>query len=29
MYDEERDRMLLFGGIGDAALGDLWELTFD
>jgi hypothetical protein len=29
IYDEAADRMLLFGGIGDAALGDLWELSFD
>jgi galactose oxidase-like protein len=27
--DAARDRVLLFGGIGDAALGDLWQLTFD
>ena len=24
-----RDRLLLFGGIGDAALDDLWVLSFD
>ena len=29
VYDAERDRMLLFGGIGDAALDDLWSLTFE
>ena len=29
VYDEDRDRMLLFGGTGDAALDDLWALTFD
>ncbi len=29
VYDSERDRMLLFGGIGDAALDDLWALSFD
>lgn len=29
IYDAERDRMLLFGGIGDAALDDLWVLAFD
>jgi hypothetical protein len=29
IYDASRDRMLLFGGIGDAALDDLWELSFD
>ena len=29
VHDEERDRMLLFGGIGEGALGDLWALTFD
>jgi hypothetical protein len=29
IYDEARDRMLLFGGIGDDAMDDLWELAFD
>ncbi|HET9851058.1 MAG TPA: kelch repeat-containing protein [Candidatus Limnocylindrales bacterium] len=29
VYDEARDRMLLFGGIGDEAFDDLWELSFD
>ena len=27
--DPGRDRLLLFGGIGDAALDDLWVLSFD
>ena len=29
VYDAPRGRMLLFGGIGEAALGDLWALSFD
>ena len=29
IYDATRDRMLLFGGLGDTPLDDLWELTFD
>jgi hypothetical protein len=29
VYDDERDRMLLFGGLGEAPLDDLWALTFD
>jgi hypothetical protein len=29
VYDEARDRVLLFGGIGDEALDDLWMLSFD
>ena len=29
IHDAERDRMLLFGGIGDAPFDDLWALTFD
>jgi hypothetical protein len=29
VHDEARDRMLLFGGLGDEALNDLWQLSFD
>jgi Galactose oxidase, central domain/Kelch motif len=29
VYDSAGDRMLLFGGIGDAVLDDLWVLSFD
>ena len=29
VYDAARDRMVVFGGMGAAALDDLWELTFD
>jgi hypothetical protein len=28
VYDASRDRLVLFGGLGDAAFGDAWELTF-
>jgi hypothetical protein len=28
IYDERRDRMIVFGGRGGPALNDLWELTF-
>jgi Galactose oxidase, central domain len=28
VYDDIRDRMVLFGGIGDAAFDDLWALEF-
>ena len=28
VYDDGRDRMMLFGGIGDAAFDDLWALEF-
>jgi hypothetical protein len=28
VYDAANDRMVLFGGIGDEALDDLWALTF-
>jgi hypothetical protein len=28
VFDAASDRVLLFGGIGDDALDDLWELTF-
>ncbi|MEO6462889.1 MAG: kelch repeat-containing protein, partial [Candidatus Eisenbacteria bacterium] len=28
IYDERRDRMIVFGGRGGPPLGDLWELTF-
>ena len=28
IYDERRDRMIVFGGRGGPAMSDLWELTF-